>query len=188
MAEGTGIECPSTSRVSSRTYSFRERLSPDAILLYDGLWRKSFDQAITVARKLREMDVSFFECPLAPEAIDDHRRLRELIPNSVDSMKKRPLQGRYLSHRDAVQLYEKALIQPGIKFEIVYGSHLTAVNVCSIWRTQKKSSDMFRSIRKKTSISNWMRSQYVRHIWQHLKAVQNGYNTDLGLLFSVIQL
>jgi len=59
-------------------YSFREKLGPDAILLYDGLWRYSFDEAITVARKLREMDAAFFECPLAPEALDDHKRLREI--------------------------------------------------------------------------------------------------------------
>lgn len=44
------------------------------------------------------------------------------FPSSVKSIQGGPLKGRYLSNRDAVQLYDKALIQPGIKFEIIYGA------------------------------------------------------------------
>ena len=46
-------------------------------ILVDALWRYSYSEAFEVAKQLGSLGVAAFECPVAPEALDDHRRLRD---------------------------------------------------------------------------------------------------------------
>ena len=52
-------------------------LGGDPQILVDALWRHSYSQAFRVAKKLGALGVAAFECPVAPEALEDHRRLRD---------------------------------------------------------------------------------------------------------------
>ena len=56
---------------------FRAALGDEEEILVDALWSNSYTEAFRIARTLGEHGVVAFECPLLPEAIDDHRRLRE---------------------------------------------------------------------------------------------------------------
>ncbi|MDF2723465.1 MAG: enolase [Paenibacillus sp.] len=96
--------------------SFRDGLGPEAVLMYDGLWRYSFDQAIAVGKMLKEMNAAFFECPLAPEAIDDHRRLRELtgVPIGLGEAERTRYEFLELFQKDAVDFVQADIGRTGI--------------------------------------------------------------------------
>ena len=63
----------------------REAVGPDVALMVDAggsdaFWRHGYKWALRTAEMLAEHDVAWFEEPLAPDAIDDYRLLREHSP------------------------------------------------------------------------------------------------------------
>ena len=55
------------------------RALPTAMLLLDGHWRYTLDEAVTLGHKLEALDAALFEAPLNPEDIDGHARLAQAV-------------------------------------------------------------------------------------------------------------
>ncbi|HIA68471.1 TPA: mandelate racemase/muconate lactonizing enzyme family protein [Candidatus Poribacteria bacterium] len=96
--------------------SFRQAVGAEVILLYDGMWRYSLQDAISVARRLQTLDIAFFECPLAPEAIDDHRTLRQQtgIAVALGEAERTRYQFRELLIREAVDIIQADVGRTGL--------------------------------------------------------------------------
>jgi L-alanine-DL-glutamate epimerase-like enolase superfamily enzyme len=66
----------------------REAVGPDVALMVDAggsdaFWRHGYKWALRTAEMLAAHDVAWFEEPLAPDAIDDYRLLRERSPVAI---------------------------------------------------------------------------------------------------------
>ena len=66
----------------------REAIGADALLMVDaggsdGSWRNGYKWALRTAHMLADHDVTWFEEPLPPDAIDDYVRLREHAPVAI---------------------------------------------------------------------------------------------------------
>ncbi|TLS49004.1 mandelate racemase/muconate lactonizing enzyme family protein [Paenibacillus antri] len=98
------------------TEAFRDAVGPDAVLLYDALWRFTLDEAIAFSDRLRELQVAFFECPLAPEAIDDHRTLRKKtsVPVALGEAERTRYQFKELLVREAADFLQPDVGRTGI--------------------------------------------------------------------------
>lgn len=75
----------SAARDEAIVAAAREAVGPDALLMVDAggsdaFWHQGYKWALWTARMLADYDVSWFEEPLSPDALDDYVRLRERAP------------------------------------------------------------------------------------------------------------
>ena len=62
----------------------RKKYSPDKLmLLYDGHWRMTSEEALRMGKLLEELDVSFFECPIAAEDFHGHLKLGDRMATGI---------------------------------------------------------------------------------------------------------
>lgn len=69
----------------------RDVLGPDGRVFADAAGQYDFAQALEVSAHLADLDVGFFEMPIAPENLDGYRRLaeRSTVPLALDSLTNR---------------------------------------------------------------------------------------------------
>jgi D-galactarolactone cycloisomerase len=92
----------------------RDTVGPDVALMVDAggsdaFWRNGYKWALRTAEMLAEHSVAWFEEPLAPDAIDDYRLLREQSPVAIAA-------GEVLTRRQAflpwLQTHALDIVQP----------------------------------------------------------------------------
>lgn len=70
LAAGYGVEADTAS-----VAALRHALGSASPILLDAHWNYTLDQAITLGRKLEDLDAALLEAPLNPEDLDGHARL-----------------------------------------------------------------------------------------------------------------
>lgn len=62
----------------------RKKYSSDSLMvLYDGHWRMTPEEAVKMGNILRDFDVAYYECPIVAEDVSGHRLLRDRIVTGI---------------------------------------------------------------------------------------------------------